>query len=124
MLPKENRLKLKKDFETVFRKGKSFNQDILLLKVLENDSNIKRFGFIVSRKISKKAVMRNKIKRRLREAVGARLKKARDGVDCVLVALPGIEKKDFADIEKSVDNLLGKAKIIETKGPKNREVKK
>ena len=112
MLPKENRLKLKKDFEIVFKKGKSFSQDILFLKVLENDSNIKRFGFIVSRKISKKAVIRNKVKRRLREAVGTRLKEARSGVDCVLVALPGIEKRVFVDIKKSVDKLFEKANII------------
>lgn len=112
MLSKENRLKRKKDFEKIFQKGKSFKQDLLFLKVLENDLGFSRFGFIVSRKISKKAVLRNKVKRRLREGVRTKSKEIKKGIDIVLIALPGLEKKDFWEMKKTLDQLFKKARII------------
>ena len=96
MLPKQNRLKLKKDFERIFKQGKGYKQNFLFLKVLENGLKETRFGFIVSKKISKKAVIRNKLKRRLREVIRDKLKeeKIRPGIDVVLTAFPGLEEKD------------------------------
>ena len=113
MLPKENRLKAKKDFEKVFKKGKGIKEGPLFLKVLRNGLGISRFGFIVSQKISKKAVLRNKIKRRLRELIKKRIKKLKKGTDCAFVALPGLEKKEFKDTEKILEKLLEKAKLTE-----------
>jgi len=112
MLPKRNRLKKKKDFENVFKKGESFKEDFLILKVVPNCSNLIRFGFIVSQKISKKATLRNKIRRKLSELVRLKMKKLKKGIDVVLMTLPGIETKDFWEIEESIDKLFKKAKII------------
>ena len=69
MLKINNRLKKQKDFENVFKTGKGFKQSSLYLKVQKNDLKSTRFGFIVSKKFSKKAVERNKIKRILREII-------------------------------------------------------
>jgi ribonuclease P protein component len=67
MLLKENRLKKKKDFERVFSQGRNLKGDFLFFKTINNKLEDNRIGFIVSKKVSKKAVERNKIKRRLRE---------------------------------------------------------
>jgi len=112
MLAKENRLKKKKDFEKVFQAGKGFKQDFLFLKVLKNNLDKTRFGFIVSKKISNKAVIRNKIKRQLREIIRNRLQRIKKGMDIVLVTLPGIENQEFQEIETSVDILFKKANIL------------
>jgi len=112
MLPKENRLKKKKDFKEVFKKGKGFRKDFLFLKIKNNSFKKIRFGFIVSREISKKAVIRNKIKRRLREIIKKELSKIKPGIDGVLIAKKGIEKKDFLEIKEVVFQLLKKAKIF------------
>ena len=48
---------------------------------------------MVSQKVSKKATIRNKIKRRLTEAIKTETKNIKIGTDLVLIALPGIEKK-------------------------------
>ena len=72
MLPKKNRLKNKKDFERVFKQGKGFKEDFLFFKITKNNLKENRFGFIVSLKVSKKAVLRNKVKRRLREIIKKR----------------------------------------------------
>lgn len=111
-LPKKNRLKGKREFKRVLEKGKGFKEDFLILKVFRNFSNLIRFGFLVSQKISKKATIRNKIKRRLSELVRVKLKKIKNGIDGILIPLPGIEKKEFFEIERILNNLFKRAKIL------------
>jgi len=119
MLPKINSLKKRKDIERVFEKGKRFKEDFLILKITKNALSQTRFGFIVSKKVSKKATLRNKIKRKLREIVskkGKKLKKGchpsvtRPGMDILLIALPGLETKDFWEIDETLNKLFKEAK--------------
>jgi len=121
MLPKVNRLTRKKDIEKVFKKGQIFKEDFLILKTIENDLGKVRFSFSVSLKVLKKAALRNKIRRRLSEIVRLKLKKIKEGrhpptesqgMDVVLIALPGLETKDFWEIEEGLNRLFSKAKIL------------
>ncbi len=112
MLAKINRLKKRKDFDLVFKKGKGFKEDFLVLKMIKNNLNQTRFGFIVGGKISKKATLRNRIKRRLRELIRIRLKRIKKGFDLILIAQTGLESKDFWEIEEIINKLFSKAKII------------
>lgn len=109
MLPQQNRLKNKKDFENVFKKGKGYRTDFLYVKVLKNNLKNSRFGFIVSTKFSKKAVLRNKIKRLLREEIKARLKNSKKGIDAAIIVNPGLKSEGLG---LKVENLLKKAEII------------
>jgi len=112
MLRKKFRLKKKKDFAEVLKKGKSRRENFLILKILKNDLILTRVGFVVGKKISKKATVRNKIKRRLREAVKTYITKINSGYDLVFLAEKGIEEKSFYEIEKVVKSLLEKIKIL------------
>ena len=112
MLPKNNRLTKKKDFEYVFKKGRSFKEDFLILKIVEKHLGQIRFGFVVSQKISKKASLRNKIKRRISESVRFKIGKFKKRLDGILIALPEIEKKDFWKIDEIIEKLFKKAKIL------------
>jgi ribonuclease P protein component len=106
MLPKINRLKKKKNFEQVFKKGKFFKEDFLSFKVFPNSLKNSRFGFIISSKVSKKAVLRNKIKRWLTAAILGQLKKYNEikkSVDVIIIIKPGVEIKNFQKIEKIID---------------------
>jgi ribonuclease P protein component len=114
MLPSQNRLRKKTELERILRKGKGFKEEFLILKTIKNNLNKTRFGFIVSRKVSKKANVRNKIKRRLRALIKGKLKKVKLGTDNLIVAAPGLETKDFWEIEETVNKLFKKAKIIKT----------
>lgn len=113
MLARKNRLKSKKDFDQVFKKGKSFKEDFLVLKIKcgESEPMESRFGFIISKKVSKKAVIRNKIKRMLGEAVRLKMDRLKRGADIILITLPGIEKKDSREINKNIDKLFKKSDI-------------
>ena len=112
MLANINRLRKNKDIQKVFEKGRIFKKDLLILKILSNNLDESRFAFVISKKFSKKAVNRNKMKRKLRESVYSNLKKIQKGVDVVVIASPGLETKDFEEIKETVSNLFKKAKII------------
>ena len=112
MLPQTNRIKKKRDFETIFKNSSSFKGGLFILKATKNKLGLNRFGFVVSQKVSKKATIRNKIRRRLVEAVRLKIKDIKIGTDIVLVALPGIEKKRLSEIEEVIDNALIEAKLI------------
>jgi len=111
MLTKANRLNNKKDIEGVLKKGRGFKEDFLILKTAKNNLNKTRFAFIVSSKVSSKATVRNKIKRKLSELVRIKLKKIKSGTDNILIASPGLEIKDFWETEEIMTQLFKKAKL-------------
>ena len=112
MLEQKNRIKKKKDIENIFKKGKTFKQDSLILKILKNDLSFSRFGFIVPKKVSKKAVVRNKIKRRIREIVRSMMiKELKTNNDCLIIGLKGIEEKDFQETKNIVEKLFKKQAV-------------
>lgn len=106
MLPKHNRLKNKKDFDNVFKKGKKIAGKLIFLKALKNKLDFSRFGFIVSLKISKKAVVRNKIKRRLRAVIKENILNIKIGLDIIIIAKPEILDKEYKEIKNDLENLL------------------
>lgn len=109
MLAKQNRLTKKKDFENVFKNGYGAKTGFLFLKFIPNKFNYTRFAFVVSLKVSKKAVQRNKIRRFLREKIRIDMIRVKKGFDCVLVVFPGFEIKEAGD---SLNILLKQAKIL------------
>jgi len=111
MLSKKNLLKKKTDIDRVFKKGNGFKEDFLLLKAVKNSLSFSRFGFVVSQKVSKKAVLRNKIRRRLKEIIGAKLDRIKNSQDCLLIALPGLENKDFWEMEEIIYKLFIKGNL-------------
>jgi len=112
MLPKENRLKKKKDFESVFKNGHGCKEGCLYLKIAKNNLEPSRFAFVIGTKFSKSAVKRNKIKRWLRELVRVNLQVIERGLDCVVVVLPGFKAENFQEAEDLVGKLFKKAGII------------
>lgn len=112
MLSKIHRLTRKKDFENVFKKGRGARGDFLSVKILEENKTEVRFGFVVSRKVDGKAVVRNKIRRRLKAAVFSLLKNVKKPTDAVIIAHPDIANKSFSQIKEKIETLLRGLKII------------
>ena len=112
MLPKINRLKKKKDFENIFKKGKIFRGDFLIVREVKNIFEEPRLGFVVSNKVSKSAVVRNKIRRRLRDIIKKNLGSFKKGTDVAIIALNGIEKKSFLEVKELTEAILKKSKLI------------
>lgn len=102
MLKKINRLTKDKEFDHAFKKGRSSYDKIVGVKAVANDLEINRFGVLISVKVSKKAVIRNKIKRQIREIIRLEMDKLKPGRDCVIICLPGIADKKYEEIKKSI----------------------
>lgn len=106
MLPLKNRLKKDKDFQYLFDKGKTFSYRFLYFKIRQNSLDSTRFGFIVSKKVSNKAVIRNKIKRKLRAIIRGRIDRIKRGFDIAIVVKPIFKMKDFGNIQGVVEFIL------------------
>jgi ribonuclease P protein component len=100
-----------KEFEEVLKKGKGFRVNGLVLKLILKERG-KKFGFLISKKVLKKAVQRNKLKRRLREILRERVENIREGVRAVFIAFGGIEEKEFFELKEIFKKILKKSKIL------------
>jgi len=112
MLSLVNRLRQEKDFARVHHTGRFFGQQFLAVKVVANNLDASRFGFLVGIKVSKKAVVRNKVKRRLREIVRLKLDKIKPGYDIVVMVKPEIAEKDYQEIDVAISGALEKAGLL------------
>ena len=106
MLKKEFRLRKQKDFENVFDKGVYFSWKYLMLKAVENNLPFSRFGFVVSKKVSKKAVERNRAKRLMSESIRLSQGKIKSGFDIIFVSRAGIVGENLEEIKESMEKLL------------------
>lgn len=106
-------LKLKrKDFKKVLKEGKKIKTGYLILKILPNNLAKIRVGVLIGKKISKKATIRNKIKRRLKELVRQNLEKIEKGLDLVFIPCPEIKNKNFIELKSLFFQILKKAQIL------------
>ncbi len=112
MLPKANRLTKKKDFDIVFKNGQSAKQGFLVVKMQKTKNEHSRFGIVVSKKISTKATVRNKLKRRLRDSILKELPHIKKPFDVILITLPGLQKNEFTELEKLISLSFKKLKLI------------
>lgn len=92
-------------------RGRSWSCQLLVMRVTPNDLARSRFGFSVSKRVGK-AVVRNKVKRRLREIL--RPVPLRPGRDIVFIARPPAAGADFAALREATVLLLSRADLIAT----------
>ncbi len=107
MLKKINRLSARNDFLVVKEKGKLYYSPLFSWVVWRPENyHGQQFGVVVSKRISKKAVERNKIRRILMEIIRKRLKSFPSGVKVVILVRGVILRKHYDEIEKEVITLL------------------
>lgn len=111
-LPKWGRLCQNKSFQAVYREGKSYANRQLVLYVLPNQSAKRRIGFAAGKRLGS-AVVRNRLKRLLREAYRLHQDKIVIGVDIVLVGRKPLVGASLQQVTKAFLELSAKAKILE-----------
>ena len=103
------RLTRRRDFSAVFRGGQVWGNRLLAVRAGANGLDHNRYGFIISKRLGK-AVVRNKIRRRLKE--GIRSQPTRPGWDVIVSARPSAAEASFQQLGASVAKLLGQAGIL------------
>ena len=107
MLARENRLTGDSNFATVKKKGTLYQcPDVGVVIYNRNDDSPTRFGSIISTKISKMAVHRNRVARSLREAARQNLTRIGKGYDIVFLAKKTITNKTTDEIMSQIHTLF------------------
>ncbi|HUV05970.1 MAG TPA: ribonuclease P protein component [Armatimonadota bacterium] len=114
MLSRQHRLASSRDFKIVFADGRTYVHRLFILKVLPTaEEQPSRFAFSTSAKLGS-AVVRNRAKRLLREAVrllGSRVKQR--GRDAVLIARPPMRDAKLGEVLRAVEEQFQKAGLLE-----------
>lgn len=124
MLSQEFRLKRKRDFEIILEHGKFVGGALATLKYWKVNpeefpkrgyaATDLKIGFVVSLKVSKKAVVRNRLKRQMREVVRLLMKdkKISAGYLLVFFAKKEMIDQEYGSIEKDLHSLLRRARLL------------
>ena len=99
-------LKKNKDFQYIYRKGKSYANKYLVMYVLENGTSQNRLGISVSKKVGN-SIVRHRLTRFIRESY------IRCGLDIIVIARIGAKGKDYKDIVGAMLHLGHLHKIID-----------
>lgn len=127
MLPKANRLRRNKDFSKVYEKGLRQKGPDLVLRALlhpkENSETDKakgpknalptRVGISIGKKVSKHAVVRNRLKRQIRAAMRGLLPKIKPGWDLAIVVKTTAPRCNYHQILQQLEQLLAKAEVLD-----------
>jgi ribonuclease P protein component len=119
MLPKANRLRRNQDFSKVYEKGLRKKGPDLVLRALrrpgENSQTAKptRIGISIGKKVSKQAVVRNRLKRLIRAAMRQLLPKIKPGWDLAIVVKPTAQKCNYREILQQLEQLLARTEVLD-----------
>ena len=129
-LPQSYRLRHWRDFQTVYQKGIRRSGRYLTLRGLRQRNNVvdtpnsgnllpldetklpTRIGISISQKVSKKAVVRNRIKRQIRAIFRQFLPRLSLGWQLVVVVRPGAEECDYGQFLRELEQLLTEAEVL------------
>lgn len=108
----EKRLRLTKNFEfiSVYKKGRRAGCHLFTMYAKENDLEYTRLGVSVSKKIGK-SVVRNKVKRRIKEAFRTSYGSIKRGFDVVISVKEDVKNADYKEIKKQMIVLLKKLNL-------------
>lgn len=112
MLPQHERLKRRIDFETLRQKGKRLNRRSLSLVVIKTSEAERKAGFIVTKRLSKKAVTRNRIKRQMRAAYLLHRSHLKQGYLFLFIARQAALDCSFAQLSQQMESVLNEAEAI------------
>jgi ribonuclease P protein component len=108
MLKKRNRLS--KPFAK--KNALNFSSSLFNIKIYDSSEEVSRFAFIVSKKISRSAVLRNKTKRVLAKAAEETIKKIKETKDIVIIAKKQLEFSQTNNAKEALEEVFRKAKIL------------
>lgn len=106
MLAKKFRLQIQNWLKNREKKIITRKSDFFIVKIAANELNFGRIGVIISRKVSKSAVRRNKIKRTIFDFIRLNEYHKISGKDILITVLPLAGQKEKSEIENELSRLI------------------
>lgn len=106
----EQRLRRKRDFQSLREQGVSRSHPLLVLRTFPNGLAHSRFGFAIGRKVSNSAVVRNRLKRRLRDLV--RRAPTNPGWDMLIIPRTTATTVEFNALQQALANVMERAHVL------------
>lgn len=122
MLKKEFRLRRARDFALLSQRGFAVFSQYFTLRFRKHTQATK-IGFVASAKVFKTAVARNRVKRRLREAIRLIKEKWPAGYDILFIAKPEAVRVDFVELQNALLHAFEKMPEAILRPPKTRPPK-
>lgn len=98
MLKKKFIIKKQKEFQRLFKKGKNINYKFFTLKILETETGNPRIGISIGTKVEKRAVYRNKTKRKIK-AIFKEYINSKKSLDLWVIVRKGFDEKSLDDLK-------------------------
>lgn len=112
MIPRKYRFHSRGGVRYVYQKGKTIRTPVLSLVYTPNELNYQRFGVVISKKILKSAVGRNRIRRRIYEAIRLELADFTVHQDSIFVAFsPTLLEVPFHELRYMIHELLERSQM-------------
>ena len=105
-------LKKNKDFQLVYKCGKSYANKYLVMYIKENNTRKNRLGISVSKKVGN-SIVRHRLTRLIRESYRLQEDRFRCGLDIVVIARIGAKGRTYKDIESALLHLGRLHEIID-----------
>lgn len=110
-MDKSGRLKKNYEFKRVYNRGKVYSNNLLVLYITENNEGYNRVGFSVSKKVGK-SVVRNKVRRRIKECYRLNSNRIKEGYNMVFISRVRAKDALYSEIEKAMISLFKKSNIL------------
>ncbi|MBR5508204.1 MAG: ribonuclease P protein component [Clostridia bacterium] len=107
----KNTVKLNREFTYAYRKGAKLVTGTLVFYWYKNRQSHTKLGITVSPALGG-AVIRNRLKRRIRAAFSARCDDVSGGYNIIIAARAKMARVEFAQIQKDLDFCLEKAELV------------
>ncbi len=116
MLSKKYRFHSRGGVRYVYQNGKTIRTPNLSLVFAENTKGFTRFAVVVSKKVEKSAVKRNRVRRRFYEAIRLNIDKIPKKRDYIFVIYSDkVMRQTFSEIEQAVGELVEKSRVCYNK---------